>query len=110
MAARGTLAPHEAIEARSDHSCCASTGVEMKVYDNIRVEGDVGREVAEYSLEMCISAIRAEYTEKGGRDNTVIERIFSPMAYLVMCGTIKKGRVLYLILTTFKINDRGSSL
>ena len=91
MDARGTLAPKEAIEACYDNSCCAAAGIEMKVYDNIQVEGGVDREVSEYSLEMCAAAMRAEYTKKGGCDNAVIGRIFSLMAYLVLSETIKKN-------------------
>ena len=80
----------------------------MKVYDNLRVEGGVGRESSEYTVEMRMSALRADYTKKGGCDNAIIERIFSLMAYLVVSGAgQKKGRVLRIILTTLKINDRG---
>ena len=62
----------------------------MEVYDNLRVAGGVGREVSEYSLEMCMSALRAEYTKRGGRGNLIIERIFSRMAYLVASGGGRK--------------------
>ena len=62
----------------------------MKVYDSLQLEGGVDREVSEYSMEMCMAALRAEYTRKGGCDNAVIGRILSPMAYMGASKTIKK--------------------
>ena len=62
--------------------------MEMKVRDSLTSEGDVDREVGEFSLEMCLAALRTECNKKGGSDNTVIERIFSLMTYLVACKLV----------------------
>ena len=59
--------------------------MEMKVRDSLTAEGDVDREVGEFPLEVCMTALRTEFNKKGGSDNTVIGRIFSLMTYLVAC-------------------------
>ena len=56
--------------------------MELNVYDNLLVEDSVGRDVAEFSLEMRLSALRAEYTRKGGCGKTAIGRIFALIIYL----------------------------
>ena len=40
--------------------------MELKVRNILVAEGDVDLEVAEFSLEMCLSALRKEYNKKGG--------------------------------------------
>ena len=58
--------------------------MEKKVHDSLSSLEGVDLEVGEASLEMCLVALRSEFRRKGGSDNTVIERIFSLMSYLLM--------------------------
>ena len=53
----------------------------MKAADSLLSEEGARREVAECSLEKCLSVLCGEYTQKGGCGNASVERIFSLMAY-----------------------------
>ena len=86
--ARGSISARDAITACYTYSCCAASGLEMKVRDCLTAEEGTDREVAEFSAEMCLAALQKEYNKKGGSDNTVIERIFSLMAQLVACNLL----------------------
>ena len=53
----------------------------MKVFQELRKLEGVDREVAEFSLRLCLEAHRKEYTQQGGCGNSEIERAFSLMSF-----------------------------
>lgn len=78
---RGGLKSEEAVGKCGSFSCCHASGMEMKVFKELRKHDGVDREVAEFSLRLCLDAHRKVYSQLGGCDNTEIERVFSLMSF-----------------------------